>query len=522
MCLKLRKREEDRIEDYVSPRFATQNLQDPINPASAASPPDSDEEEGMNSNDNSRKVFKGPPIAARVRSKTGPVTQAPLKGNNGTGGTNQNKRQTTEDIIRKLQKLSIPDSRNIEKLVDEAWKVYRHREQIEEKKKIHENLPETEEEVFNQVYPGANEGSEDSGAAAAHESALVRLQEEKQLWHLGEPGKGEPRRNPALDQVLSVRSFGVCLTGVHHVGLLGEEGLWRAAAGCQAFISSYIRHPQQQECFHLSGWDQKARRPAGNDIGEELSRAQTLKEQLQKLQEEFYHLHWSIKDVTERALHEALKQSKLPGFSGSGRAVQEVINQVLEKLEESQVPVTDYALRSSGAAVIPECTSPSFRNRAEKVILYSLPLVDYVRSPELILEKENHLGNCWPFHGSQGHVLIKLSVPVIPRAVTMDHVSGPELHGDSMSSAPKDFAVYGVTEEKEEQFLGQFVFLAPLNPTQTFRLKNELSGFVNYILLQVLSNWGHPDYTCVYRFRVHGDPLSEEGKVPLRSDNKAP
>ncbi|XP_061297179.1 SUN domain-containing protein 3-like [Pezoporus flaviventris] len=152
-------------------------------------------------------------------------------------------------------------------------------------------------------------------------------------------------------------------------------------------------------------------------------------------------------------------------------AVQEVINQVLEKLEESQVPVTDYALRSSGAAVIPECTSPSFRNRAEKVILYSLPLVDYVRSPELILEKENHLGNCWPFHGSQGHVLIKLSVPVIPRAVTMDHVSGPELHGDSMSSAPKDFAVYGVTEEKEEQFLGQFVFLAPLNPTQTFRLK---------------------------------------------------
>lgn len=61
-------------------------------------------------------------------------------------------------------------------------------------------------------------------------------------------------------------------------------------------------------------------RPAGNDIGEALSRTQMLKEQLQKLQEEFYHLHWSIKDVTERALHEALKQSKLPGFSGSVRA----------------------------------------------------------------------------------------------------------------------------------------------------------------------------------------------------------
>ncbi|KAM9018258.1 SUN domain-containing protein 3-like [Ara ararauna] len=254
-------------------------------------------------------------------------------------------------------------------------------------------------------------------------------------------------------------------------------------------------------------------RPAGNDIGEALSRTQTLKEQLQKLQEEFYHLHWSIKDVTERALHEALKQSKLPGFSGL--AVQEIIDQVLEKLEESQVPMTDYALKSSGAAVIPECTSPSFQNTADKVILYSLPVLDYVRSPELILEKENHLGNCWPFHGSQGQVLIKLSVPVIPRAVTMDHVSGTTLHRDSISSAPKDFAVYGVTEEQEEQFLGRFVFLAPLKPSQTFQIKSELSGFVNYILLQVLSNWGHPDYTCVYRLRVHSDPASNEGKVAL-------
>lgn len=24
--------------------------------------------------------------------------------------------------------------------------------------------------------------------------------------------------------------------------------------------------------------------------------------------------------------------------------------------------------------------------------------------------------------------------------------------------------------------------------------------------LRVLTNWGHPEYTCVYRFRVHGEP----------------
>ncbi|NXF41957.1 SUN3 protein, partial [Nyctibius bracteatus] len=123
-------------------------------------------------------------------------------------------------------------------------------------------------------------------------------------------------------------------------------------------------------------------------------------------------------------------------------------------------------------------------------------------------QPENHPGTCWPFPGSQGHVFIKLSVPIIPRAVTMDHVSETMFHGDSMSRAPKDFAVYGsdfsrgLKEEHEEQgmFLGQFTFLAPLKPTQTFQLKNKLSEFVNYVQLQVLSNWGHPDYTCLYRF----------------------
>ncbi|KAK2511140.1 hypothetical protein Q9233_017192 [Columba guinea] len=194
--------------------------------------------------------------------------------------------------------------------------------------------------------------------------------------------------------------------------------------------------------------------------------------QLRELQEQLYHLRWSAKDVAERALQEGLKQAKVPGVTG--RAVQEIISQALEKLEVMQVPMPDYALKSAGAAVIHSRTSPSLRDAKAKVFLYSLPLMDYMRSPELILEPENHPGNCWPFPGSQGHVFIKLSVPVIPRAVTMAHVSGTAFHGESISGAPKDFAVYGFKEEHEEQgtFLGQFTFLAALNPSQTFQLKD--------------------------------------------------
>ncbi|XP_074995490.1 SUN domain-containing protein 1-like [Calonectris borealis] len=196
--------------------------------------------------------------------------------------------------------------------------------------------------------------------------------------------------------------------------------------------------PMTSERLHLPGEDRKTRRPAAEELGEGLSESLTL--QLRKLQEERYHLRWSARDVAERALHEALKQAKLPGFTGW--AAQEIINQVLEKVEESQAPMPDYALRSSGAAVIHSRTSPSFRNTKGKVFLFSLPLLDYVRSPEVILEPENHPGNCWPFPGSQGQVYIKLAAPIIPRAVSMDHVSGTAFRGDAISKAPKDFAVY--------------------------------------------------------------------------------
>ncbi|XP_064903820.1 SUN domain-containing protein 3-like [Columba livia] len=270
--------------------------------------------------------------------------------------------------------------------------------------------------------------------------------------------------------------LGLFSFGIYHLGQLGKESLWSTAAQLQ-----------------------------------DLSKTLSLPDQLHKLQEQLYHLRWSTKDVAEQALQEGVKQAKLPGFTG--RAVQEIINQALESLVEIQVPMPDYALKSAGAAVIHSRTSPSLRNAKAKLFFYSLPLMDYMRSPELILEPENFPGNCWPFPGSQGHVFIKLSVPVIPRAVTMDHVSGTAFHGESISGAPKDFAVYGFKEEHEEQgtFLGQFTFLAPLNPSQTFQLKNELPGVMNYIRLQVLSNWGHPDYTCLYRFRVHGHTTSGWG-----------
>ena len=37
---------------------------------------------------------------------------------------------------------------------------------------------------------------------------------------------------------------------------------------------------------------------------------------------------------------------------------------------------------------------------------------------------------------------------------------------------------------------------------------------VEYVEIQVTSNWGNPNYTCLYRFRVHGDMQTVTPSAP--------
>lgn len=64
------------------------------------------------------------------------------------------------------------------------------------------------------------------------------------------------------------------------------------------------------------------------------------------------------------------------------------------------------------------------------------------------------------------------------------------------------------TEYQEEgQPLGRFTYDQEGDSLQMFHtLERPDQGF-QIVELRVLSNWGHPEYTCLYRFRVHGEPI---------------
>ena len=76
--------------------------------------------------------------------------------------------QSAEDIRRKLQKMKEPDIRNLERLVEEAWRVFRNREG-DERQKLGETiaaatvaaLKKTKKNLFGLKVEGLGEGEED-------------------------------------------------------------------------------------------------------------------------------------------------------------------------------------------------------------------------------------------------------------------------------------------------------------------------------------------------------------------------
>jgi hypothetical protein len=58
-------------------------------------------------------------------------------------------------------------------------------------------------------------------------------------------------------------------------------------------------------------------------------------------------------------------------------------------------------------------------------------------------------------------------------------------------------------------FLGKFTYDTNGSPIQTFEVPEHILKYnrpIRAIIMRIINNWGKPEYTCLYRFRVHGEP----------------
>ncbi|XP_051771703.1 SUN domain-containing protein 1 [Ctenopharyngodon idella] len=191
--------------------------------------------------------------------------------------------------------------------------------------------------------------------------------------------------------------------------------------------------------------------------------------------------------------------------------VQLIVNNAMKLYSEDRTGLVDYALESGGGSIISTRCSESFNTKTALLSLFGLPLWYFSQSPRVVIQPDVHPGNCWAFKGSYGYLVIGLSMKIVPTAFSLDHVPKSLSPTGNISSAPRDFNVYGLDDEQQEegQLLGQFVYEEDGDALQTFLVSEEITQAFQIIEMRVLSNWGHPEYTCVYRFRVHGKVVDE-------------
>lgn len=220
----------------------------------------------------------------------------------------------------------------------------------------------------------------------------------------------------------------------------------------------------------------------------------------------------------------------------------------------------DFALHSAGAQVIPSLTSATYGISPDGVVGKAVGFVTgsgYATglSPINALHPQNYAGRCWPFQGSEGQLGVKLSRRAYVSDITIDHLA-KEVAFD-LRTTPRQMEVWGLVEgqdnlakvagwltdrrrrrsdafesglamdpkdeewevpkhiPKDAQYIRIAKFLYDVHSTrniQTFPVDSEVRALgvdFGVVVLVVKNNWGGPEYTCLYRFRVHGDMVGD-------------
>uniref|UniRef100_A0A672RM11 SUN domain-containing protein 1-like n=1 Tax=Sinocyclocheilus grahami TaxID=75366 RepID=A0A672RM11_SINGR len=220
-----------------------------------------------------------------------------------------------------------------------------------------------------------------------------------------------------------------------------------------------------------------------------------------QLQESKQH-QFSAETVTQTVAHTA-------GAAGmSEEQVQLIVQHALKLYSEDRTGQVDYALESGGGSILSTRCSETYETKTALMSLFGIPLWYFSQSPRVVIQPDMYPGNCWAFKGSQGYLVIRLSLSVIPTSFCLEHIPKSLSPSGNISSAPRRFSVYGLNDEYQEEgkLLGDYTYEEDGSSLQIFPVMEKSDQAFQIIEMRVLSNWGHPEYTCLYRFRVHGKP----------------
>jgi SUN domain-containing protein 1/2 len=243
---------------------------------------------------------------------------------------------------------------------------------------------------------------------------------------------------------------------------------------------------------------------------------------------------------------------------------------VSNNAQEQQQP--DYALYNSGGRIIPGLTTqPYHRYKPTTLFGRFLGLQNWVPPPfksdrlmaaNKVIQPEMYPGDCWPMHEGRGQVAIDLAMRVVVTEVVIEHVdpmvslhrgtapreieiwrlAAPITSSSSSSSAPSmardrvEIPILGTWHKPGSPVPGASLLTTitykqqqpqqqrtgdgkaetrmetgmVIETAQRFAIPLSKQNVPAYgVVIRVLSNWGHPDFACLYRVRVHGRPVQD-------------
>jgi SUN domain-containing protein 1/2 len=243
-----------------------------------------------------------------------------------------------------------------------------------------------------------------------------------------------------------------------------------------------------------------------------------LTQPIQQTSEDMAGLEDKIQATIQHVLHkvEKLQEEKsfksLPSTSSSlsEDMMKQLIAEALRIYDADKTGVPDFALEPAGASIVNTRCSETYDTRG---IQYNLPIFGILlpfwrtsNSPRTVIQPTIAPGECWAFKGHQGHLVIKLSTKIVPSSFTYEHIPKQISPYEHINSAPAKFQVRGLREESDKlgDILGNYEYLDNGVPLQNFAIQDPNPKAYEFIELTVQSNHGHNEYTCLYRFRVHG------------------
>nr|XP_046270296.1 SUN domain-containing protein 1 isoform X7 [Scatophagus argus] len=185
-----------------------------------------------------------------------------------------------------------------------------------------------------------------------------------------------------------------------------------------------------------------------------------------------------------------------------------IVQNALRLYSQDRTGMVDYALESGGGSILSTRCSETYETKTALMSLFGLPLWYFSQSPRVVIQPDVYPGNCWAFKGSQGYLVIRLSLRILPTSFCVEHIPKALSPTGNITSAPRNFTVFGLDDEYQEEgkLLGHYTYQEDGESLQTFPVMEQNDKTFQIIEVRVLSNWGHPEYTCMYRFRVHGEP----------------